>query len=287
MTTGVEGGEGQAVQLAAVRHLAELGYEDPWDVAARRAAAQHAEQEQLRQAEEFFRSGDVPAAIGRLKSLAEADAHSTAARRLLAKAYYLLGRFSDADAELDWLQFSGVEGADLALLRAAVALRRRDYATALDQARYAKDLQPTLADADVIMAEASFRRGDLAAAERACCAVLAHLPQNTAAPTMLAAVALQRGQWEAAADWALQAIECDPGRWQAHCHLGRALVELHRPAEARVALENAARLAGDRVAPYFWLVRLCRATGDGAAAAGFRSAARAAISRRRARAAGT
>ena len=273
---------GSPEELAAVRHLLDLGYTDPLQTAARQMAAERARQAALDQAEQLLRDGQAAEAIALLETAARNEPEWIAGRHWLARAYFRAGRIDETRELLDWLEAHGVEHPEILVMRAGIALGRRRLDEARDQAEYAKGLHAPLPQADVILGDVSFRRGDRQAADAAYRLAIKHMPRNAAAKTGLAAVALREESYEEAADWALRAIEDDPTRWQAHCHLGRALAQMERLAEARIALESSARLNSMRAAPYHWLAEVCELLGDRAGALSARQRAREVIARRRA-----
>jgi tetratricopeptide (TPR) repeat protein len=272
---------GSPEEAAAVRHLVELGYEDPLEVAIRAAALQRAQQSQLNRAEELLKAGELRAAIELLEAASQAAPDWTGCRHLLARAYFRAGRFGAAGETLDWLELHAVEHAELALMRAAMALKRRRLDEARDQAEYARCLQIPLPAAELILGEVHFRRRELDAAEAAYRSALRHGGSEAPAYAGLAAIALQRGEYELAVESSLEAVEQDFRLWPAHYRLGVALVQLERWPEARVALETAARLNPAIAGPYRWLAQLCNRQNDAAMAAEFRRRAHEVIERRR------
>jgi tetratricopeptide (TPR) repeat protein len=97
-----------------------------------------------------------------------------------------------------------------------------------------------------------------------------------------AAVSLRTGEFESAAEHALNALERDMQLSSAHYHLGVALSFMDRPMEAVTALETAARLEPRRAAPYFWLSRIAQVQlGDDERAREYRGRAKSIIRRRR------
>jgi len=271
---------GSTDELAAVRHLVELGYEDPLDVAARHLAAERALQSQFHRADELLRGGQAAAAVEILESAVQAAPEWVAGRHLLARAYFRAGQLDAASELLDWLELHAVEHAELALIRATIALKRRRLGEALDHAQYALHLGDPLPAAELIVAEVHLRHGRLDVAEAAYRAIDG--PQHAAAAKSgLAAVALRRGEYEAAAELALEALEQDLHRWEAHYYLGRALMHLGRWPEARVAMESCAKLRPSLAAPHRWLARISEQQDDVAGARESRQRAREVISRRR------
>jgi tetratricopeptide (TPR) repeat protein len=273
-----------AAKSTAVRHLVALGYEDPLEAATRQANVERSQRAQLAGAEELLKAGDATGAIAELESMIDAAADWAAPHQLLARAYYRMGRWRGAAKQLEWLESHGVEHAELALLRAQLALRTRSLEAARDHASYAQALHQPLAAADVLIGDVEFRLGDLAAAETAYTAyhgaIEAQGPHATALAG-LAAVALRRGELAEAVDWSLQAIEQAPKMTTAHYRLGLALWRLQRPREATAALRTAAALNAQLAGPYRWLTIIATEEGDLAAAEGYRQLGQAVVERRR------
>ncbi|QDT71505.1 tetratricopeptide repeat protein [Lacipirellula limnantheis] len=273
---------GVAAELASVRHLIALGYEDPLDVAAREASVARSQQATLHSAEELLKRDAPTEAIAVLEPMLDAPSDWPAPHHLLARAYFRTGQWGAAEEQLRWLECRGVEHAELALLRARLALRRRSLAAARDHAEYASRLQSPLPAADALIGEVELRRGNLIAAEEAYRRASAAAGPQGAAWVGMAAMAFRRGDVAAAVDAALRAIEQEPRLATAHYWLGMALVQMQRPFEATAALRAAATLGPNLAAPYRLLARLAAEQGDFAAAGEYRQLGRAVIARRHA-----
>lgn len=265
----------------AVRHLVALGYEDPLEAATRQAAVERSQLAQLAGAEELLKAGDATGAIAELEAMINAAADWAAPHQLLARAYYRTGRWRAAAKQLEWLESHGVEHAELALLRAQLALRARSLEEARDHASYAKALHQPLAAADVLIGDVEFRLGDLAAAEAAYRGAIEVQGPHATALAGLAAVALRRGELAEAIDWSLQAIEQAPKMTTAHYRLGLALWRLQRAREASAALVTAATLNAQLAGPHRWLATIAAAEGDLAAAEKYRRLGQEVVERRR------
>lgn len=276
-----EESSGATTESASVAHLVALGYEDPVEAAARSAVVEQAQQATLKSAEELLKTGDTAAAIDSLESIVDDAFEWTAPHHLLARAYYRAGRWDAADERLRWLECQGVEHAELALLRAKLALRKRSLDAARDQAEYARHLHHPLPAADVLIGEVEYRHGNLAAAEDAYRRAIEVPGPNAAARAGLAAIALRRNALAETIDWSLQAIEQDPRLPSAHYRLGLALHKLQRPHEATAALRAAAALHPTLAGPFRWLALLASEQGDPAAAEELRRLGKEVIARRR------
>lgn len=251
-------------ESTAVAHLAALGYEDPLDLAEREASCRQLQRTQIDAAEAELKSGATQRAADVLESLVLEAPEWSAPRHLLARAYVRLGRSAAAREQLDWLEWHAVEHAELALLRAQLALRARLLDVAREHAEYAQALQQPLAAADLVIGDVEFRRGNLAAAEAAFHRAIAASAPNAAAQAGLAAIALRRGDYAEAIDWSLQAIEQEPRLAAAHYRLGLALYKLQRLPEATAALEAAAALNPRLAGPFRWLAQIAAEQGGDA-----------------------
>lgn len=251
---------------APVEHLIELGYEDPLAAALQKQREAELLQDSLKEALRLLESSELADATALLRRLAEQSPESFGPHRLLARAYFRSGDLDAATRELRWLEVHGFEHAEFALLRATIALGRRELSEALDQADYARCLQDPLPAAEVILGEAYYRRGEIQSAEAAYHRALGAEPRHVAALGGLAAVCLRRGDFESSVDWALQALDEDMRRPAVHYRLGLALLRIGRQAEAAAALELAARMNPNFAGPHRWLAGIFAGSDEGRAA---------------------
>jgi tetratricopeptide (TPR) repeat protein len=240
----------------SVRHLVELGYVDPLVVAAQRRRDAESLESSLKQSRGRLEAGKLAAAIKLLKQLAVQAPEALGPHRLLARAYFRAGELDAALGELRWLEVHGYEHAESALLRATIALRRRELAGAIDQAQYARCLQNPLPAADVLLGEAYFRCGELQSARAAFQSALDSDGANAAALAGVAAVCLREGEFESSVDWALQALDEDMRQPAVHYRLSLALLGMERRVEAAAALEMAVQLDSRFAAPHRRLASL-------------------------------
>jgi tetratricopeptide (TPR) repeat protein len=265
-----------------VRHLVELGYVDPEEVAAREAAVRGQLEAELHEASKLHDRGRVDEAVARLESLAIDDPEWIKPHQLLVEIHYRAGRLAEAQEQLDWLAFHGVEHPRLALIAGAIALARRELRTALEALEYVCHVEPELPSAKTLFGTILLRLGQIDAAEQELQQALQQNPRDARALDGLAAIDLKRGNYENTAELALDAIEHDPNLFRAHYHLGIALLHLRRPTEALAALETAARLAPASAAPFYWLARIAeKHLVDLSRAAAYRERGREIIRRRR------
>ncbi len=241
---------------SSVQHLVELGYVDPLAVARQQQREAAFLEDSLKQALRLLESGVLVGAIDLLGRLAEQSPHASGPHRLLARAYFRAGEFDAARGELRWLEMHGFEHAEFALLRATIALRRRELSEAIDQAEYARHLHDPLPAADVILGEAHYRCGEIQSAEAAYHRALDAESHSVAAFAGLAATSLRRGDFESSVDWALQALAEDMQLPAVHYRLGLALLRIGRQVEAATALEMAAQLSPQLAGPHRWLAEI-------------------------------
>jgi tetratricopeptide (TPR) repeat protein len=266
----------------SVGHLIELGYVDPDVVRARDAGLRQQLDADLQKARLLYKQGDLKESERLLTQLVRDDAGWASPHQLLAQLYYQTGRTDDAQSQLDWLVEHAVEHPSLALISAAMALSRREFASALDQLHYARHYEPDLAAIDTLIGTSHLRLSQLDQADESFRKAIEHDPNDARAHDGLAAIELRRGQFEQAASSALEALENDIRLYTAHCHLGLALMHLGRPQEAIAAFETAAKINPTRVAPYYWLSRIVREQlGDRDRAAKYEATGRAVIRQRR------
>jgi tetratricopeptide (TPR) repeat protein len=266
----------------SVRHLIELGYVDPDEVAARDAAVLRQQKIELRRAAELVSAGQLHEASVVVEKLLSADSEWIAPRRLLAEIYFRAGQFNEAQAQLDWLTYHGVEHPRLALIEGAMALSRRDMAAALEALEYAAYVEPALPSVHTLCGTALLRAGRLDEAADAFRQAIEQNSSDARACDGLAAIVLRQGRFEEAADWALQALEKNMQLFHGHYHLGLALMHLDRHHAALQTLETSARVDPDRSAPYYWLSRIAECQlNDPALAARYRQRGRDVIRGRR------
>jgi tetratricopeptide (TPR) repeat protein len=246
----------QDVDDESVRHLVELGYIDPHEASARQAARRRQLQAELDRARDLRAQGQVAQAVALLDELAAEDPDWAAPHERLAEVHYGAGRWSGAQAALDWLAHHGYEHPRYALIAGGIALARRDLHAALEELLFAWRVMPELPSIHTLLGSVLFRLARLDEAEDAFREAAQQNPNDARARDGLAAICLKHGEYEEAADWALRALEQDMQLFRAHYHLGLALAHLNRPEEALLALEASARVDGTRTAPYYWLSRI-------------------------------
>jgi tetratricopeptide (TPR) repeat protein len=270
------------IEDESVRHLVELGYVDPDEVAAREAALRSRLEAELRRAVELLGQGRSTEAAALLDTLVAADSTWIAPRQLLAEMHYRTGNWREARAHLEWLDHHGVVSPKLASIVGAMALADRNLQAALEELEYAAHVAPELAGVQSLLGTALFRAGRWGAAKSAFERARQQNPADTTALDGLAAVALHHGDFEAAAHWALEALEQNMRLFRAHYHLGIALVRLQRIEAAIEAFNACLQLDPTRAVPLHWLAQIAQDHQQNEAlAAQYREKARDIIRRRR------
>jgi tetratricopeptide (TPR) repeat protein len=242
----------------AVRHLIELGYVDPVEVALREAALRRQLEAELQQAITATKQGHVAEAVASLERLKIDDPNWVAPHQLLAEIHYRSGRREEAQAELVWLEHHAIENPRQSLLAAGIAIMRREFAAALELLEYAGHVDPALPSVHSTHGSVLLRLGKVERAHEAFERALVQNGDDAQALDGLAAICLVQGNYEAAADWALSAVEKNMQYSRAHYHLGVALSKVERPAEALAAFEASSRTDPSRVAPYRLMSQIAR-----------------------------
>jgi tetratricopeptide (TPR) repeat protein len=243
---------------SSVYHLVELGYVDPDEAATHDASRRRQQHIELRKAAELAAGVKLDEAAQILESLCAEDPNWIAPRQLLAEVYFRKGRLDAAQRQLDWLTFNGVESPRLALLAGAIALGRREIASAIELLEYAAYVEPDLPSIHRLLGTALLRASRVSEAADAFYEAIRRKVSDARALDGLAAVSLRQAKFDDAADWALQALEQDMQLFDAHLHLGLALACLNRPDDALKALEAGAKLDPKRSAPYRWMAKIAR-----------------------------
>ncbi|HMO86982.1 MAG TPA: tetratricopeptide repeat protein, partial [Lacipirellulaceae bacterium] len=176
-----------------------------------------------------------------------------------------LGRYEQCDALLADLLRESPDDPSIHFRAAQLDLRRGHPAEALARLAPMRE-QPAYADAiDCLAGQAHLLLQQWDSAEEAFRRVLAGDEDNAEAYAGLATIALQRGEFQEAAELAIQAVGLHHHLPSAHMTLGLALAECQCEAEAIHALETALGMAPDLHLAHRKLAQLRRAQGVGPA----------------------
>jgi tetratricopeptide (TPR) repeat protein len=267
---------------SSVQHLIELGYVDPDEAAAVEASRRRQQQDEFKRAAELAVGNQLDDAAKVLEVLSAEDPNWAAPRQLLAEVHYRAARFNDAQSQLDWLTYHGVESPRLALLAGAIALRRREIVLAIELLEYAAHVEPDLPSVHRLFGTALLRAGRVNEAADSFGEAVRRNVADVRALDGMAAACLRLAKFEEAADWSLRALEHDMHLFDAHCHLGLALAGLNRSEDALRALEASAKVDPNRSGPFRWMAKIAREQlNDPERAAGYLQSGRALTRQRR------
>lgn len=224
----------------------------------REAALRRQFEAELQQAITSTKQGRVAEAVAILERLKADDPNWIAPHQLLAEIHYRSGRLDEAQAELAWLEHHAVENPRLSLLAARIAIAQREFAATLELLEYAAHVDPALPSVHSTHGDVLLRLGKVEPAHEAFERALVQNGDDAHALDGMAAICLIQGNYEAAADWALSAVEKNMQYSRAHYHLGVALSKIKRPADALAAFEASSRTDPSRIAPYRWMSHIAR-----------------------------
>jgi tetratricopeptide (TPR) repeat protein len=258
---------GPAADKALLEQFVALGYIDEIPDDPGQAAAETNRENDWNLARACMHGGKYDLALPLLESCFHAQPARTDYAQLLAACQTELGLLDEADATVAKAAetFGRTEQADL--VRASVAIQKKDFAGALATLERVRDERPAEPQLQLMLAQSflALRRWD--DAEAAARAVLSADPHNPRALLILARSCVRRGRPEQAVEAALDAIGLEFGNPQGHFLLGAALASLGRFEEARRPLENCLRLAPRFLRAQRLLARVCRRLGLPAEAA--------------------
>ncbi len=236
---------------------------------------------EFQNAAKLYERGDLNAAARQFEKLTADDPDWTAPRQLLAELYYRVGRLAEARLQSDWLAEHGVEHPRLALIAGALALARRDLVVGFEALEYAAYVEPDLPSVHTLLGTVLRRQHEWNAARDSFAKAIERNPADVAAYDGMATICLDRGEFEEAATYALEALEHDMQFFRTHYHLGVALLKMNRLHESIAALETAAKVSTNSAAPYYWLSRIAeKQLADPRRAAGYREQGRAVVRER-------
>jgi predicted AlkP superfamily phosphohydrolase/phosphomutase/tetratricopeptide (TPR) repeat protein len=248
--------EAPAESMEAVRHLIELGYIEPQDENVQKVVERTVEENQYNLARALLDARQPTRAIPILESLVHKRPEHTDYNRSLFGAYFSVGRSEDGRRIAEAMWARGYRGPLVNLALGAVEMAARRVEPALARLQEAERVNPGLPGLQVLIGQAylRLRRWDLAgvAFRKAIDADV----DDEQAWHGLAAAALGRGDFEAAAEHALRAVGLRGDLPLAHYHLGVALSQLGRPRDAVAAFDRAIQIQPTLVAAYGRLVEL-------------------------------
>ena len=249
-----EVGETSDESLEAVRHLIELGYVEPPDEDARRAAEAAAEQNRFNLARSLLDARQPTKAVELLEPLARKHAAHPGYHQALFEAYHALGRTKDCRRIARTMWDRGYRGPLVNLALGAVEIAERQPGSALKHLLEAERVNPDVPALQVLIGRAYLRLRQWDDAERAFARAAELDADSETAWHGLAVAALGKGDPERAAEHALRAVGLRADYAEAHYHLGLALSGIGRPNDAAVALRRAIGIQPALVAAYRRLI---------------------------------
>lgn len=241
---------------SSVQHLVELGYRDPHESSAESRSGREQMAAESRRIDELTRAGRHQEAATAIESLLDRWPENLPLRVRAAQWFRQQRRFSEALRQLDELMYRGVETANVAALRGEVLLALRRIPAAIEQLEYARHLDAHQPQIHLALGQAYARAGRLEEAEGCYEADLELNKESPHALDGLAAIALRRGEFTAAADLALRALDQQMQLATAHYRLGVALLNLGKSEPAIHALQTCAKVDPLILAPFRLLLRL-------------------------------
>ena len=243
--------------LEAVRQLVELGYLDP-DASDAEAAAAAVRDAAFNLARVYDTTGRVEQAVPLYESVLEAESpHRDYYALALARAYAAVGRVEDARRVVEASVRAGTRfPTDVALILSDLEAAAGDADAALARLR---ELPPSSARSPEVQlrrADLLLRLGQTDAAAQAYDAVLALDPDNARAHNGRAVVAIQRKDYQVAADHALEAVARLYHFPLAHFHLGVAMLRLGWADRAEDAFKVCLRQRPGFALAHRWLARI-------------------------------
>jgi len=248
--------ESDAVADPAIRHLVELGYEDPLETALRERIDQCRCETERNRALSLLEANQADEAIELLQSLKTNHSDWLFPYDLLADIYTQSNQSDLADQELEYLIHRGAESARLYLFLGRIAAIRRDFETAVSHFHVAGQINERLRGLDQAKGIALLKRRAYSEASEKLLSALEIDGPSAQIYDQLATCRLGLGKSEEAAEFALAAIDEDMHYGFAHYHLAIALVRLGRFEDAKRAFEVSTLLEPSHVAPLRWLARL-------------------------------
>ena len=242
--------------LEAVRHLIELGYVEPPDDDACKAAEAAAEQNRFNLARSLLDARLPTRALELLEPLARKHPAHRGYHQALFEAYHTLGRTKDCRRIAKSMWDRGHRGPLVNLALGAVEMAERDAESALKHLAEAERLNPDLPGLQVLIGRAYLRLRGWQNAERAFSRAAKLDADSETAWHGLAVAALGQGRYGPAAEHALRAVGLRADYAEAHYHLGVALSGLERFPDAAVAFRRAVAIQPALVAGYRRLIEL-------------------------------
>jgi len=225
-----------------VAHLLALGYREQPDDYLRFAIEQLEQERQWRFAEAWIDNRQYEQAARVLECLVQSEPTSKLYRSMLAETYFRAGEYDACRAVIVALQADGLDTPLGQLGLAAIATLDEKINEAVEHLRRAEAMQGASAAELDMIGQLYLRLRQVADADRAFDAAIAHDPELGTAHEGRAIALLVAGDPPSAERHAREAVRLNPHSYKAQYHLGIALTRQNRSDEAIEVLRAATQL---------------------------------------------
>ncbi|MDB5324800.1 MAG: type phosphodiesterase/nucleotide pyrophosphatase, partial [Phycisphaerales bacterium] len=222
----------------SISYLAELGYKETPSPDAQQRLNAVRDDIDFNTARSLIDARRPAEALPFLERLVRLHPDNPNYARSLFESYIACGRLDDARAVVQRSWDRGFHGTLQHLGFAMVDVAENRFQSALDHLRHVQPESICMPGVNLLIGRAYLRLRNWEEADRAFQQEIAEWPENASALTGRAAVALETGKYQPAAEIALQAIGLKTDFAEAHHALGIALMKLHRPQESAIALRR-------------------------------------------------
>jgi tetratricopeptide (TPR) repeat protein len=256
----------EADQKAVLDQFVALGYLDAIPDDPTQAAAETERENQWNLARACMDGGRLEQALPLLEDIYFQHPERADYAQTLARCQLRLGLLGEATDTIEACLDSFGQTETAHLIRANIALEKKDYTTALEHLDVVRERAPRDLQLLTLLGQALLRLRRWEDCVAVCRTALEVDPDNAAARLGLTRCELALGQPEEAMDHALEAVGLQYGHPQGHFLLGVALCRLKRFPEAIQALKVALKLAPRLFPAYRFLAFALRESGKPQAA---------------------
>ena len=226
----------------SIRYLAELGYKETPSPDAQKRLDAVRDDLAFNTARSLIDARRSAEALPLLERLVQLHPENPNYARPLFESYIACGQLGDARAVVQRSWDRGFHGTLQHLGFAMVDVAEHKLQSALDHLKLVQPESIYMPGVNLLVGRAYLRLRKWEEADRAFQQEIAEWPENASALTGRAAVALETGKYQLAAEIALQAIGLKTDFAEAHHALGIALMKLNRPQESAIAIRRCLQL---------------------------------------------
>ena len=245
-----------------VQQFVDLGYIEPLDSNLEKAAEQTRLHNKHNLARDLLDSGQAGVALPLLEDLHQDFPQSVSISEQLAQAQRAVGLLSEAEDTINQICQTIKERALLEILKAQIAIDKKDYQKGIGILQKLAHNEPEKADIQSILGRTYNLIGEYQAAADCFNNVLKTNPEDARAYQGLSFVALRKRHFTEALDFALKTISIKPDLHYAHVYLGMAAERLGCKKEAIKAFQNALNYGPRNRKVHRILVRLLTREGE-------------------------